>query len=69
MPEKVNFDKDGNAVTCTNIGRVIPVAVLIRPSNFLHEQLRTIQKLAQAIDYFQKSISVPTYPPDMGQHR
>lgn len=47
--------------TCisTNIFRMIAVTVLIKLSNFLHEQLRTIRMLAQAMDYTPKSLSVP----------
>lgn len=59
VTENVDFDKDGNIVICTNIFRVIPVTIFIGPSNFLHEQMSTIQMLAQAMDYSQKSISVP----------
>lgn len=62
VPENINFDKDGNTVICTKVFGAIPVTILIGPSNFLHEELRAIQlfsTLAQAMDYSQKSISVP----------
>lgn len=68
VPENINFDKDGNLVICTNIFRVIPVTVLIGPSNFLHEQLRKIEMLAQAMDLWTTGIFPNPYLfPNVGQ--
>lgn len=62
VPGNIRYDNHGNMIICTNVVRVITVTVLIRPNNFPDEQLRTIQRLAQAVDYSQQweSISVPS---------
>lgn len=51
VPGSNNCSNHGNMIRRTNIVRVIPVTILIRTNNYLDEQLRTIQRLVQAMDY------------------